>query len=93
MSNLPKITSGLITPPGLKVPKLHYLTSSHILELVKQGRFNEIPADIILCHFDNLYKFYVWNLKQEEQKKQAEKNTQKKFWLLGQLKKITIHFI
>jgi hypothetical protein len=73
-TNLKKINSGVLSPPGLKPPKLQYLTSSHVLELVKEGRFYDIPADIVLCHFDNLYKYYVWHLKQEELRKQAEKS-------------------
>lgn len=60
--------SSLFTPPGLKPYKIEYLSTSNVLDLIKEGKFEELPVDIIICHFDNVLKFYNWfqNKKQQE---------------------------
>lgn len=73
--------SALFTPPGLKPYKIEYLNTSNVLDLIKQGRFDDLPVDIIICHFDNVLKFYNWYTKKQNQLKEIEnKKLQERYY-------------
>ena len=80
MSNSNQFCSQLFNSPGLKPVKLEYLSTSNVIDIIKAGRFYDLPANIIICHFDNVLKFYNWHLqKQEEIRLENEKQKTEKF--------------
>jgi len=80
MSNSNEIRNQLLNTPGTKHIKLEYLSTSNVVELIKQGKFYDLPADIIICHFDNVLKFYNWHLqKQEEIRLEKQKQLSEQF--------------